>query len=206
MKKTKLSETTRFWVILGVFCLFIVLFSVGILQNYLYMRPCPNCVYIRLAFIVIMIGAFLGAIKPKKTKIIGYIVTLLGLGYGYKYALILDKIHRALHSDDVFGVAGCETEAKFPFGIELDKFFPDAFKSTGDCGMDYPVVPENAVLSEFQQKLIALYQDGWYLLPKYEFLNMAQSVILLLILIGMWLFFGLFKKVYVSTKPKIQEF
>nr|WP_253191045.1 disulfide bond formation protein B [Salmonella enterica] len=73
---------------------------------------------------------------------------------------------------------------------------PEWFKPTGDCGYDAPIVPDGVTLSSVQQWFVDLYQqsEGWYLLPPWHFMNMAQAcmlafglcLILLLVMSGAW--------------------
>ena len=108
-------------------------------------------------------------------------------------------IHDAVHSDDpmaMFGMQGCSTEPTYHFGLPLDKWAPDWFKQTGDCGYDAPVVPDGTQLGDFQRWLIEVYQasDGWYLFPQWKFMDMAECCMLacvcyaalLLVLLAAW--------------------
>ena len=95
----------------------------------------------------------------------------------------LSAIHHAIHGDDmeaVFGMQGCSLEPKYPFGLPLEKWAPDWFLPTGDCGYDTAVVPDGTVLSSAQQFLINMYNsaDSWYLIPAWKFMSMAQCCIL----------------------------
>ena len=77
----------------------------------------------------------------------------------------------------MFGMQGCSTEPTYHFGLPLDKWAPDWFKQTGDCGYDAPVVPDGTQLGDFQRWLIEVYQasDGWYLF-RWKFMDMAESL------------------------------
>lgn len=96
----------------------------------------------------------------------------------------------------MFGMQGCSTEPTYHFGLPLDKWAPDWFKQTGDCGYDAPVVPDGTQLGDFQRWLIEVYQasDGWYLFPQWKFMDMAECCMLacvcyaalLLVLLAAW--------------------
>ena len=95
----------------------------------------------------------------------------------------LSDIHHAIHSDDLdalFGMQGCSLEPHYPFGLPLEKWAPDWFLPTGDCGYDNSDVPMGTVLSPLQESIIQMYSDagGWYLIPSMKFMSMAQCCLL----------------------------
>src|SRR5512138_108471 len=94
------------WVFMAVLSLFMVILAHSVFQVWLYMRPCEQCVYIRLAFFAMTFGGIVAAIKPSNIglKIVGYLFAIWGSFKGVLYSLKLNKIHHAAHSDDVFGV------------------------------------------------------------------------------------------------------
>ena len=169
-----------FWGIIAFVSLFFIALSHIFFQQYLFMRPCANCVYIRFALSIIAFGAIFALISPRIFRF-----------FGIKYALLLNDIHKALKSDDIFGVAGCDIAMKFPFGIEFDKLFAPLFAPTGDCGDDAPVVPRGEVLSDLQAYFVELYQNGWYLVPKYQFIDMAQASLIIFALIAIFALCGI---------------
>lgn len=178
------------WLLMAFASIFLVIVAHSLFQNYVYMAPCEQCVYIRFAFFCMFFGGLIAAINPKKVvyKVIGYILAFYGIIKGIGYSVKLNAIHHAVHGDDPFGVQGCSTDAKFPFGLPLDEWFPDWFQPTGDCGYDNPIVPDGVELSGLQQWLVDFYADGWYLLPSHHFINMAQACwfafVVCLILLG----------------------
>jgi len=116
-------------------------------------------------------------------KLAGAVVSLYGCVYGTMCSVKLDRIHHSVHSeslDDVFGMQGCSTEPHYPFGLPLEKWAPDWFMPTGDCGYDLAVVPDGVKLSALQDWFITLYNsaDGWYLIPPLKFMSMAQCCLL----------------------------
>ncbi|EGX5813180.1 protein-disulfide oxidoreductase DsbI [Salmonella enterica] len=146
-------------------------------------------------------GGVIAAINPKNIvlKLIGCIAAFYGSIMGIKFSIKLNGIHHAVHNadpDSLFGVQGCSTDPTFPFNLPLAEWAPEWFKPTGDCGYDAPIVPDGVTLSSVQQWFVDLYQqsEGWYLLPPWHFMNMAQAcmlafglcLILLLVMSGAW--------------------
>lgn len=168
------------WILMAGVSLLMVIIAHSIFQVWLYMRPCEQCVYVRFAFFCMVFGGAVATINPKNIvlKLTGYVFGFWGIIQGLKYNFKLDKIHHAVHSDDVFGVQGCSAEPTFPFHLPLDRWSPSWFKPTGDCGYDNPIIPEGATLSTLQQAITEFYQDGWYLWPPTHFLNMAQVLLI----------------------------
>ncbi len=168
------------WILLAAIGLCLDLAAYSIFQKWLFMRPCELCVYIRFAMACLVIGGLVGTIHPKTLalKLVAYGVAVYGAAKGIAYSLALIRIGRAYHSDDPFGVEGCSTIPAFPFNLPLHEWSPHVFLPTGDCGIDYPIVPPGAVLSPLQKYLTDLYRDGWYLIPSCRFLNMGESMLL----------------------------
>ncbi|MDR2100136.1 MAG: protein-disulfide oxidoreductase DsbI [Campylobacteraceae bacterium] len=178
-------QNMRFLWLLMAFCsIFLVIVAHSLFQHYIYMAPCEQCVYIRFAFFCMFFAGLIAALKPSNMilKFAGYALAFFGIIYGIICSLRLNAIHKAIHSDDPFGVQGCSAEPAFPFGLPLDKWFADWFKPTGDCGYDNPIVPTDANLSLTQQWFVDFYADGWYLIPSYHFINMAQACLFAFIL------------------------
>lgn len=168
------------WILMAAMSLLMVIVAHSIFQVWLYMRPCEQCVYVRFAFFCMVFGGVVAAISPKNVvlKLIGYIFGFWGIIQGLKYNYKLNKIHHAAHSDDIFGVQGCSAEPSFPLGLPLDKWSPEWFKPTGDCGFDNPIIPDGVQLSNLQQVITDFYKEGWYLWPPTHFLNMAQVLLI----------------------------
>ena len=190
----QLSLKRASWFVLAFFAGFLVIFAHAVFQKWLFMEPCEQCVYIRFAFTVVAIGAFVVWLSPKSfiPYLIGILLSLYGAFYGLLCSLKLAKIHTAMHSenmDTLFGLEGCSTAVHYPLGLPLDIWLPDWFAASGECGIDAPVVAANTTLSSFQSYWIDLYNaaGGWYLIPQYKFLNMAQCcVIFFLIFIALF--------------------
>lgn len=192
MKKLlHLHKRRYFWLLLSTICLVLVLIAHYFFQNYLFMPPCEQCVYIRFAFMCIVIGGFLAFLNPKNPilKLAGFVFGFYGCIKGFMYSYKLNLIHKAIASNDPFGLEGCSATPTFAFGLPLDKWMPSWFLPTGDCGYDNPVVPDGAKLDFLQTWLTNLYSDGWYLIPSEHFGNMAQMCMIVFVSIFIFLTF-----------------
>lgn len=179
-KMAKFQDSRFSWALLVFVSVALVVIAHSLFQNYAYMPPCEQCVYIRFAFLCMALGGVIAMINPKNLifAIIGYVFAFWGAVQGIMYSVKLAKIHDAVHGDDPFGVQGCSTEPHYPFGLPLEKWAPDWFMPTGDCGYDSPMVPDGAVLSDLQKNIVDLYADGWYLVPSSKFMSMADCTLL----------------------------
>lgn len=179
-KMAKFQDSRISWAILVFVSIALVIIAHSLFQNYAYMPPCEQCVYIRFAFLCMALGGVIAIINPKNLlfALVGYLFAFWGAVQGIMYSVKLAKIHDAVHGDDPFGVQGCSTEPHYPFGLPLEKWAPDWFMPTGDCGYDSPMVPDGAVLSDLQKNIVDLYADGWYLVPSSKFMSMADCTLL----------------------------
>ena len=173
------------WALMSAVCVALVLLAHYGFQRWLFMPPCEQCVYIRFAFLVMALGGLVCLLNPKAlvARASGYALAFAGAAYGLSCSLKLQRIHHAIHSDDpgaLFGMQGCSLEPHYPLALPLEKWAPDWFLPTGDCGYDLAVVPPGATLSSAQQWLISLYNssDSWYLIPPLKFMTMAQCCML----------------------------
>ena len=173
------------WALIIFLSCALVVLAHNVFQVWLYMKPCEQCVYIRFGFLVIALGALITIINPKNLwlKLAGLVVGVYGCIYGLMCSIKLSSILHAIHGDDmdaVFGMQGCSLEPHYPFGLPLEKWAPDWFLPTGDCGYDTAVVPDGTVLSDAQRFLIDMYNsaDSWYLVPAWKFMSMAQCCLL----------------------------
>ncbi|MBX7489892.1 disulfide bond formation protein B [Helicobacter turcicus] len=170
-----------FWLFLGVWAFLFVAFSHFVLQKYLFLQPCEQCVYIRYALVVLGFGCMIIAICPK--SIVGFFGTLIcayALIKGIIAALTLNGIQKALQSETfIFGLKGCSLSPKFDFNLPLDVWIPTLFAPSGFCGRDIPILEgiTNVQLSPLQEKFIALYYEGWYLIPALKFGTMAECAL-----------------------------
>lgn len=124
----------------------------------------------------------------KFCQILAILLSFFGIYLGFKHAFLLNKIHAALKNNNPFGVSGCSQSPHFPLSLPLDELIPSFFAPNGACGMDAPFVPSKANLSTLQSLFLGtfeqnftdgLYSNGWYLVPKFEFLNMANACALI---------------------------
>lgn len=196
------QDTRTPWAIIAVAMIALVLIAHYVFQDWMHMLPCEQCVYIRYGNLVMALGCLVAIIQPRALvcKLPGYVISWYGLIYTMLCSWKLMGIHDAVHSDDpeaMFGMQGCSTEPHFPFGLPLEKWAPSWFQPTGDCGYDAPVVAEGVDLSALQRFFIDLYQssDGWYLIPQWKFMDMAEccmlacvvTCIFLVAMMGAWL-------------------
>lgn len=174
------QDTRTPWLLMAGISLLMVIIAHSVFQTWLYMRPCEQCVYVRFAFFCMVFGGLVAAIGPKNIalKLVGYLFGFWGIIQGFRYNYKLNKIHIAVHGDNPFGVQGCSPEPTFPLHLPLDRWFPEWFMPTGDCGFDNPIIPDGAHLSSLQQTVTDFYKDGWYLWPPTQFLNMAQVLLI----------------------------
>jgi len=173
----KTQESRFAWLLMSFICLGLVCFSHFVLQMYLFMQPCEQCVYIRYAFVVIGIGGIVASIYPKCLffRLAGYVISLYGGIRGIMFSLTLNRIHKSIHSDEmVFNIGGCSLRVHFDFSLPLDVLIPALFKPIGDCGYDSPVVPSDVLLEGFRALIASFYADGFYLIPSLQFGSMAQ--------------------------------
>ncbi|WP_149725445.1 protein-disulfide oxidoreductase DsbI [Campylobacter concisus] len=179
-KMAKFQDSRISWAILVFVSVALVVIAHSLFQNYAYMPPCEQCVYIRFAFLCMALGGVIAMINPKNLlfALIGYVFAFWGAVQGIMYSVKLAKIHDAVHGDDPFGVQGCSTEPHYPIGLPLEKWVPEWFMPTGDCGYDSPMVPDGVVLSDLQKSIVDLYADGWYLVPSSKFMSMADCTLL----------------------------
>ena len=75
------QDTREPWLLFAFTSILLVLLAHYLFQNWLHMLPCEQCVYIRYGNIVMAIGAFIVAIKPKViwSKIVGIGILIYGL-------------------------------------------------------------------------------------------------------------------------------
>lgn len=173
------------WLVIAALSVALVILAHSVFQNWLYMPPCEQCVYIRFGFLCITLGALIAAVRPQSLafKLPGAALSIYGCIYGLMCSFKLASIHHAIHSDSLdamFGMQGCSLEPHYPLDIPLAQWFPDWFQPTGDCGYDLAVVPNGVELSSLQSALIELYNssDSWYLIPQWKFMSMADCCIL----------------------------
>ena len=98
----KWQDMRFLWGLMVFVCLALVAVAHFLFQEYGYMRPCEQCVYIRYAFIVMALGGIFALINPRNValKIIAYILAFYGVIRGIMFSVKLNAIHHAAHSED----------------------------------------------------------------------------------------------------------
>lgn len=182
-----------FWFCISVFCFSLLLISHFVLEKYLFMPPCEQCVYIRFSIAMIAVGSFVATFKIFFSSFFGYILGFGGIIYGFISALKLNSIYKAIKELNSFGITPCKMEPDFLFGLKLHQF--DFFRPKGDCGFDMPVVPLNVNLSPLQSFFIDLYKDGWYLIPNLKFINLAEACIVIFVILLAALIFRIWRMI-----------
>ncbi|TQR56576.1 disulfide bond formation protein B [Campylobacter troglodytis] len=192
----------RLWFFIFTISLFSLLFVHYFLQIYLFMKPCVHCVYLRFAMLVMCVASFLGLVfKAKFMQVLSLFLGGWGVFLGLKHSFLLNKIQASLKENNPFGIDGCTSITNFPLSLPLDKLFPSLFAPSGICGLDLAFVSEDVNLSRVQEFFIGraennfsdgLYSQGWYLVPKFEFISMAQACMLIFGIFGLCLIFILF--------------
>ena len=91
--------------------------------------------------VIAFLSVALVIIAPKAfwSKVAATVFGVYGAVYGLMCSVKLSNIHHAIHSDDLdamFGMQDCSLEPHYPFGLPLEKWAPDWFLPTGDCGYD----------------------------------------------------------------------
>ena len=184
------QENRKIWFFLMLLTLIPVLIAHYFLQNYLYMRPCEQCVYIRFHMLLVSFAAFLGFLNPKNRflKCLAFIFAFYGCYLGLKHSLILEKIYTLIQNENPFGaLTTCKQIPIFPFNLPLHEYFSEWFMPSGECGDDKAFVPKNTLLSRLQEFFIGrppsfddgIYSKGWHLIPYFDFINMAEICFLI---------------------------
>jgi len=190
------ARSARFWLLLAAVPFGLLAFSHFVFVKWLYMRPCPECVYIRFAFFVAGLSFLVCALlSQNKARILSSLVSLCSIGYGIAHAFsLLGKTNA--------GSCSISTEPFSLYGLE--KVFPTLFRPTGECGFTAPLVPFDAKLGSIQRWFINLYSDadGWYLIPSAHFGSMATLSIVLLVTLGAVVAFVEYKDFSKSTQRK----
>lgn len=181
-----------FWLFIALLSIFSVLVAHFVLQVWLFMPPCENCVYIRYAFFVVFLGAVLALVLPGVLRFISYALIIYGAGYGASASITLMQIKSSLNATNPFGVSGCKLEPSFHFNLPLHQWWSDMFLPKALCGFDAPQPPLGQSFDGLRAYFLQAYERGWYLVPKYEFINLAEISLVLFIFILALLVFRFF--------------
>ena len=124
------------WLCLGGLALGLEIFSYVYFQNYLGLRPCELCVYIRFSMVAVFLGSAVVALNPRwpLCQMAGGLIILWALVQGLVWDLKLEGIYLK-HAAQ--GYALCSPAAvRFPLGLPLEKWLPSHFSPTAPCGAD----------------------------------------------------------------------
>lgn len=187
MQRFFACNTRIIWLCLFTLTCILLAISHGFFQNYLFMRPCEQCVYIRFAIFCIVFGTLLASIFPCSHVIafFAYAICFYGIALGIQSAITLQHIHAmVLDGNPFIAASGCKKIPTFPFDLPLHVWFPQWFLPTGECGLDAPMLSKETFdsLSAIQQFFIHQYENGWWLIPKYQWMSMATFCLLYFIL------------------------
>lgn len=190
MKKFLFSK--YFWLFIAFLSAFSVFVAHYVFQVWLFMPPCENCVYIRYAFFVVLIGAVLAFVLPRILRFISYGLIIYGAGYGASVSITLMNIKASINNANPFGANGCKLEPSFHFGLPLHEWWSDMFAPRALCGFDAPQPPLGQSFAGLRGYLLEAYEQGWYLLPKYELISLSEISLVLFVLILALLAFRFF--------------
>ena len=84
------QEQRFLWLLMAIAMGALIILAHSFFQIYLYMAPCEQCVYIRYAMFVMVIGGLVAAINPKNIilKLIGCVMAFYGSILGLKFSPI----------------------------------------------------------------------------------------------------------------------
>ncbi|RYA88026.1 disulfide bond formation protein B, partial [Enterobacter cloacae complex sp. 742-ADZ3-9B] len=82
------QEQRFLWLLMAIAMGALIILAHSFFQIYLYMAPCEQCVYIRYAMFVMVIGGLVAAINPKNIilKLIGCVMAFYGSILGLKFS------------------------------------------------------------------------------------------------------------------------
>lgn len=187
MQRFFACNTRIIWLCLFTSTCILLAISHGFFQNYLFMRPCEQCVYIRFAMFCVVFGTLLASLFPYSHVIafFAYVICFYGIALGIQSATTLQHIHAmVLDGNPFIAASGCKKIPTFPFDLPLHVWFPQWFLPTGECGLDAPMLSKETFdsLSAIQQFFIHQYENGWWLIPQFRWINMATFCLLYFIL------------------------
>jgi disulfide bond formation protein DsbB len=149
------------WLGLGGLALGLEIFSHAYFQNYLELRPCELCVYIRFSMAAVFLGALVVALNPRRAvlQLAGGLIILWALVQGLVWDLRLKGLYSTA-SAQAYTLCS-PSVARFPLGLPLDRWLPSHFAPAAPCGFD-------------GWSLLGLNMAEW-LLPVYVFFLAAFS-------------------------------
>jgi disulfide bond formation protein DsbB len=125
------------WLALGGLALGLEIFSKVYFQDYLNLKPCELCVYIRFSMAVVFLGSMVAALSPRRLapQLLGGLMILWALVQGLIWDIRLEMIYLSQAAQEF---ALCSPSAvRFPLGLPLERWLPSHFAPTAfDCGLD----------------------------------------------------------------------
>lgn len=125
-----LSHSRGAWLLLSISCLALEGTALYF-QHGMGLRPCVMCIYERVALFVILIAGLIGYLAPRFI-LTRWIALLLGLVGAIKGLMLALK-----HTDYQLHPGPwnqCSPFVDFPETLPLDKWLPQIFAASGDCG------------------------------------------------------------------------
>lgn len=128
----RLSKKRWPWLLLILSCL-ALLASALYFQYGLNLQPCIKCIYIRSAFVGVLVAAIIGLLAPANAlfRLLAITGMIGAAGFGIMQANELLHIEQML---TLGGFFSCALFAEFPQWMPLDKWLPAVFEPTGSCG------------------------------------------------------------------------
>lgn len=179
------QSTRTLWILVTLSAFFSLGISYFFFELYLYMQPCEQCVHIRFCMMSVAVAGIIATISPKNliSRIIAHTLSLYGTISGIFFSYKLNAIHKAIKQNNLIEAQqGCSNDSSLILNMPINEM-STIFKPSGKCGYDSPIVPTGAELDTIQQWLINFYANGWYLIPKYQFINMAQMCMIVFLIV-----------------------
>ncbi len=196
--KPALLEYRVTWFLLALFSAGMLWLGHAFFQTWLFLAPCVFCVYIRAAFLGILIASLIGTLAPRHwwSRVPAVIGSVVSAVYGWIQSWNLVGVHVTRdypEMESVFGIASCSMRAHFPFGVPLHEWLPSWFAPKGICGFEVPRVPNGMDLSPLRQKMVdVVTQDhGWFLIPYYKWGTMGDLCLIVFTLLLLGFFFAI---------------
>ncbi len=123
----------QIWLIMLATAVFLELSALGF-QYVLHLNPCEQCVYQRLAVMLLGFAALVILVSPGNMlfRLTGYLIWISGAAYGLQTAVL--QIDNYANYNPFF--SSCNLLPSFPFGLPLHEWWPGMFQPTGLCGED----------------------------------------------------------------------
>lgn len=128
----KWSKQRPAWLVLALSAT--VLLGLALYFQYqMNLQPCMLCVYARAALTGVLVAALFALIAPAAALIRW--VALLAFAVTSVWGVLITHEHVGVEAlVQSGGLYSCSLFPEFPFGLPLDKWFPEIFNPTGMCG------------------------------------------------------------------------